>query len=264
MYGREPPLPTFVDVDKLTVSDKDLQKYFEGAKTRSKEVYDEARRRMIENRAKEVEAYNKKAKHDPLTPGEKVYELIPPSTRDKLQPKWDNLMTVKSRRPSRNGNEGTTYICQRPDGTTCTRNYEQLKRSNVHKPDPCILPAQQKATPNLPTPPDQSQHTLLDPLPPTPALTSPLTNKTQKPIIKHQPLGTEPYLYAIACRPTQPPPQPPVVPQAAPPLGVPMPMVPLAPANQPATVVSVTQPTAVIVPKYASTVTTALHNTCNP
>ena len=179
MYGREPPLPTFVDVDKLTVSDKDLQKYFEGAKTRSKEVYDEARRRMIENRAKEVEAYNKKAKHDPLTPGEKVYELIPPSTRDKLQPKWDNLMTVKTRRPSRDGSEGTTYVCQRPDGTTCTRNYEQLKRSNVHISDPCILPAQQ-ATPNPPTSPDQNQHTLLDPLPPTPALTTPLSKQDPK------------------------------------------------------------------------------------
>ena len=100
MYGREPPLPTFVDVDQLTVSDKDLQEYFKKVKIRTKEVYDEARRRMIENRAKEVESYNKKAKHKPLVPGEKVYELVPESTRDKLQPKWDNLMTVKNYIPN--------------------------------------------------------------------------------------------------------------------------------------------------------------------
>ena len=95
-------------------------------------------------------------------------------------------MTVKTCRPGPKGNEGTTDVCQRPDGTTCTRNYEQLKRSNVHISNPCILPAQQ-ATPNPPTSPDQNQHTLLDPLPPTPALTTPLSNKTQKPIINKYP-----------------------------------------------------------------------------
>ena len=112
MYGREPPLPTFVDVDELTVSDKGLQDYFRKVKVRTKEVYDEARRRMIESRAKEVEAFNKKVKHDPLVPGEKVYELVPESTRHKLQPKWDNLMTVQTRRPSPKGDKGTTYVCE--------------------------------------------------------------------------------------------------------------------------------------------------------
>ena len=94
MYGREPPLPAFVDVDEYSVTDKGLRDYLQKVKTRSKDVYDEARRRMIESRAKEIEAYNKKVKHEALHPGDKVYELVPESLRNKLQPKWDNPMTI--------------------------------------------------------------------------------------------------------------------------------------------------------------------------
>ena len=64
---------------------------------------------MIESRAKEVEAYDKKAKHSPLKQGDKVYELMPESTRNKLQPKWDNLMTVVRRRSGPKNKEGITY-----------------------------------------------------------------------------------------------------------------------------------------------------------
>ena len=131
-----PPLPTFVDVDELSVSDKNLQDYFKGVKTRTKEIYDEARRRITENREKEVIAYNKKSKHTALEPGERVFELVPESTRHKLQPKWDNKMTVVKRRPGPKGSGGTTYVCEKVDGTTCVRNYEQLKRTRlVEKPD---------------------------------------------------------------------------------------------------------------------------------
>ena len=72
MYGREPPLPTFVDVDESSVTDKSLRKYFKGVKTRTQEVYEEARRRMILAREKEVESYNKKTKHKPLEAGESL------------------------------------------------------------------------------------------------------------------------------------------------------------------------------------------------
>ena len=161
MYGREPPLPTYVDVDDSAIVDKSLREYFKKVKMRSKEVYDEARRRMIESRAKEVEAYNRKVKHDPLVKGEKVFELVPESTRHKLKPKWDNLMEVERRRSGPQGDGGTSYVCKRPDGSTCLRNYEQLKRSktddnqisqNLLPPPPLPFPPQ-PLLPPLPLPP---------------------------------------------------------------------------------------------------------------
>ena len=235
MYGREPPLPTFVDVDQLTVSDRNLQDYFKKAKIRSKEVYDEARRRMIESRAKEVEAYNKKAKHTPLVAGEKVYELIPPSTRDKLQPKWDNLMTVKSRRPGPKSDEGTTYVCQKQDGTTCVRNYEQLKRSHAHEPDPTPPPVQETHVPTPPTLSKPNEHALLDPLPPNPAPSTPLIPKNQKSILLPKAKKTDLCIFALAARPRRPPSprNQPVAPLPLPALA-PLPLPALAPLPLPA------------------------------
>ena len=177
MYNREPPLPTFVDVDELTVSNKDLQEYFKKVKVRTKEVYDEARRRMILEREKDVEASNRKTKHVPLEPGEKVYELVPESLRHKLQPKWDNLMTVVSRRHGPKDEHGITYVCQKPDGSTRLRHYEQLKRSKVTDPGmlpplpppvplPPVLPVEKQAPePPPPTPPRPSQLKPSDPQP---------------------------------------------------------------------------------------------------
>ena len=132
MYGREPPLPTFVDVDEKVIADKDLRKFFEGHKARTKEVYDEARRRMILKREKEVKAYEKIVKHNPLEPGDIAYEEVPESLRNKLQPKWKKLKVVK-RHTGPKGDTGTTYDCEKPDGSTCTRNYEQLKLSKMDK-----------------------------------------------------------------------------------------------------------------------------------
>ena len=167
MYGREPPLPTYVDVDDSAIVDKSLREYFKRVKSKTKEVYDEARRRMFESRAKEVEAYNKKAKHDPLVAGEKVYELVPESTRHKLKPKWDNLMEVERRRIGPQGDSGTTYVCKRADGSTCVRNYEQLKRSKTDDnriPLPALPPQTPPQTPPLPPQP---------PLPPPPPFLPP-------------------------------------------------------------------------------------------
>ena len=183
MYGREAPLPTFVKVDELSVTDKNLQDYFKKTKIRSKEVYDEALRRMIENRAKEVEAYNRKAKHEPLAPGEKVYELIPPSTRDKLQPKWDNLMTVESRRSSAKGEGGTTYVCKKADGTSCVRNYEQLKRSRIQETNPLTPSVTQNSCPTPPTPLKPSQPKLPNPLPTDNTPPVPATKDKPNPIL---------------------------------------------------------------------------------
>ena len=141
MYGREPPLPTFVDVDAKTITDKSLRKFFEESKSRSKECYDEARRRIIMTREKEVEAYNKKAKHKPLKAGDKVYEAVPDGLREKLEPRWDNKMEVVRRRIGPKGNSGTTYECKKDDGKQCVRNYEQLKLSLVTKPSDSVAVA---------------------------------------------------------------------------------------------------------------------------
>ena len=181
MYGREPPLPTYVDVDDSAIVDKSLREYFKRMKMRTKEVYDEARRRMLESRAKDVEAYNRKAKHEPLVEGEKVYELVPESTRHKLKPKWDNLMEVERRRIGPQGDSGTSYVCKREDGSTCVRHYEQLKRSVTAEnqnplphlppiPPPIFPPLPiHYAPPFLPLPPMIQLPPLpLPPLPPPP------------------------------------------------------------------------------------------------
>ena len=142
MYGREPPLPTFVDVDASSVTDRKLQKYFQGVKTRTKEVYDEARRRIILARKKDVDASDQKVKHTPLSEGTKVYERVPDGLRNKLQPKWDNPMTVVKRRPSPSGGSGITYECRRDDGSHCTRNFEQLKPIRAKESQKLTLPPQ--------------------------------------------------------------------------------------------------------------------------
>lgn len=148
MYGRDPPLPSYTDVDEFSIADKGLRSYFKKVKTRSKEIYDEARRRMIKARAKEVEAYNKKAKHKPLSTGEIVYEKVHDSLRTKLQPKWSGKLTVTKRRTGPKGDPGTTYVVQREDGTTCLRNFEQLKRARTHhEVRPNITEPQVQATP---------------------------------------------------------------------------------------------------------------------
>ena len=167
MYGREPPLPTFVDVDEAKVKDKDLRNYFKKMKNRSKETYDEARRRILEKKAKEIEAYNKKVKHTPLVPGDDVYEEIPEGLRTKIQPKWDNLMKVVRRRIGPKGGSGTTYECRRNDGSSCERNYEQLKRSRRE-----TSPEQSdwESPPELVTPTSGNNPAVTAPVPGTPAL----------------------------------------------------------------------------------------------
>jgi hypothetical protein len=92
-----------------------------------------------ERQAKE-EKYNRKAKHDPLEEGELVYESVPRKYRHKLQPKWSGPLKVTKRRSGPSGEPGTTFVCQRSDGTSCKRNYEQLKRVNAHYEEAMAVP----------------------------------------------------------------------------------------------------------------------------
>jgi hypothetical protein len=71
---------------------------------------------------------NRKAKHTPYEEGDMVYMKVPEKERTKSQPRWVGPLLVKQRKSSPHGGPGTTYVCQKPNGTTCERNYEQLKK----------------------------------------------------------------------------------------------------------------------------------------
>lgn len=93
------------------------------------DLFIEANRSADDKRRKEADAYNKKVKHAPYKEGDKVYEEK--FVRTKRDPKFTGRLTVRSRHSSPTGEAGTTYTCEREDGSTCRRNYEQLKRINA-------------------------------------------------------------------------------------------------------------------------------------
>ena len=125
-FGREPYIPPFVDVEVDDIKDVNNRKYLKKLKDRMENIYQEANRRAEEKRAKEAAYYNKKAKHVPFEKGDEAWEKV--NVRHKLNPKWTGPLRVMERRPSASGDPGTTYVCQRQDGTLLERNYEQLKR----------------------------------------------------------------------------------------------------------------------------------------
>jgi hypothetical protein len=53
---------------------------------------------------------------------------VPEKERTKRQPKWAGPLEVKQQKSSPHGGPGATYECQKPNRTTCERNYEQLKK----------------------------------------------------------------------------------------------------------------------------------------
>jgi hypothetical protein len=57
-----------------------------------------------------------------------VYMKVPKKERTKIQSRWAGPLEVKQQKSSPHGGPGTTYVCQKPNGTTCERNYEQLKK----------------------------------------------------------------------------------------------------------------------------------------
>ena len=139
-FGREPPVPSFSGIEEVGIRERSLRDYVQKMKERVKTIHDKARDRIAEKQAKEEEKYNRKAKHDPLEEGELVYESVPKKYRHKLQPKWSGPLKVTKRRSSPSGEPGTTYVCQRLDGTSCNRNYEQLKRVNARYEEAMAVP----------------------------------------------------------------------------------------------------------------------------
>ena len=128
-FGREPYLPQFADTQTQETRDVKTQAFAKELKTRLKSIHDEANRRAEERRQADKERYDRRVKHNPFEPGDKVWERV--EVRHKLDPKWSGPITIRSRRASPRGGLGNTYNCERSDGTTCRRNYEQLKRVNA-------------------------------------------------------------------------------------------------------------------------------------
>ena len=128
-FGREPSLPPIADSVETSLKDVKGKQLIHKLREKLTGIRDVARRRSEEKREKEAATYNRRVKHVPFEPEEKVW--VRADVRHKLQPRWSGPATVRSRRPSPSGSPGTSYICERPDGTICRKNYEQLKKVNA-------------------------------------------------------------------------------------------------------------------------------------
>ena len=127
-FNREPYLPAYAEPLDPKIVDATTEIFRRELEKRVKAVHEEANRRADCQRKKEKEAYDRGVKHVPFRSGDRVWEKV--HVRTKLDPKWSGPITVRERRSSP-GREGTTYVCERRDGSVCHRNYEQLKRVNA-------------------------------------------------------------------------------------------------------------------------------------
>ena len=137
-FGREPYLPRFTE--QPGAGDPKEEKFAKDMKEKLQLVYDEANRRAERMREREAEQYNRREKHTPFSPGDQVWEHV--EVRNKLEPKWSGPIRVRSRSPSPSGRPGSTYVCDRPDGTSCRKNYEQLKRVNAKFNEDMLKPVE--------------------------------------------------------------------------------------------------------------------------
>ena len=126
-FGRELPLPTFTDFSTNTLRDKSTEEYVKKLQARVKVVHDAVRKESKARSDKTAEAYNRKAKHHPLNPGELVFYKETPKNCLKTDPRWTGPVQVVKRHPNAHGAPGTTYTLRYGDGITFRRNYEQLK-----------------------------------------------------------------------------------------------------------------------------------------
>jgi hypothetical protein len=92
----------------------------------------------------------RKAKHTPYEEGDMIYMKVSKKERTKLQPKWAGPLEVKQQKGSPHRGPGTIYVCPKPNGSTCERNYEQLqgncKATARHQQEKCWRPKQQRKT----------------------------------------------------------------------------------------------------------------------
>ena len=155
VFGREPPLPNFEEVDIDHHHDKSVRKYVQDLQKRLQTIQEAVTKRTEKKIEKEKEQYEKKLKHTALEEGEVVYEKENVRT-SKLTPKWkrDPVKVVK-RCKTPEGEPGFTYVVERLDGTQHRRNLEQLKpaRADFSENQRVSRPIEPKAdiTAKLPT-----------------------------------------------------------------------------------------------------------------
>ena len=130
-YGRELPIPTFTDFSVNTLREKTVQEYVKKAKECVRLVHDAVRSESKKRSDKVAEAYNKKAKHKPLTKGELVFYEEIPQNLNKLSIPFTGPVEVTERHRNAQGGPGTTYTLKFEGGETMKRNYEQLKRAQA-------------------------------------------------------------------------------------------------------------------------------------
>ena len=135
-YGRELPIPTFTDFDTDTLREKSVKEYVKLAKERVRIVHEAVRAESKKRSDKTAEAYNKKAKHTPLSKGDLVYYQEVPKNLTKLDINWAGPVQVDHCHPNAKGGQGTTYTVKFKEGETMRRNYEQLKRVRSDHPGP--------------------------------------------------------------------------------------------------------------------------------
>ena len=142
-FGREPYLPAFAapDATGQRAKETNSSQFLTQLSENMRRIRDEADKRSEEKRRSEAETYNRKAKHAPFEAGDKVWEYV--DVRNKLQPKWSGPITITSRRSNPSGS-GTTYTCERDDGSRCRKNYEQLKKVNARYEELMKQPLERK------------------------------------------------------------------------------------------------------------------------
>ena len=74
LYGRDPPLPKFSNLDRGPLQNLSAREYTAQLQTRIDHVHNTVRSNTEAKVAKEKEAYDRKVKHSPYEPGDKVYE----------------------------------------------------------------------------------------------------------------------------------------------------------------------------------------------
>ena len=127
VFGREPPLPNFEEVDIDPHKDKSVRKYVEDLRKRLASIHSGVRKKTDVKVEKEREQYDRKAKHSPLKEGDLAYEKENVKS-SKLSTNWKREpVKVLKRCKTPQGTEGYTYVVKRSDGSEHRRNLEQLK-----------------------------------------------------------------------------------------------------------------------------------------
>ena len=143
VFGTEPPLPNFEDVDIDHHQDKTVRKYVEDLQKRLQTIHKAVKERVEKKIEQEKASYNKSEKHTPLKVGDIVYEKENVRA-SKLTPKWKaEPVTVLERCKTAKGEPGYTYIVKRADGSEHRRNYEQLKLAKAHFPENTVVTTEQ-------------------------------------------------------------------------------------------------------------------------